>query len=156
MSPDEAPRVHLDGPSTYGSADEAATVALARALADVLPRDATILLDGPMGAGKTVLVRGLAAAVGVPPEVVQSPSYTLIHEYEGSRGRLVHVDLYRLDPDDLPALGLDELLEGPGRKAVEWAERLPWPVPGAVRIRIEEDGGGGRSIRIEPGAVAGC
>ena len=112
--------------------------------------DAVILLEGDLGSGKTVLVRGVARALGVEAGEVQSPSYALIHEHEGTRGRLVHVDLYRLEPHEIDGLGLDELLAGPGVKAVEWAERLAGrSLPEAVRVRLRRTGSGQREAAID-------
>lgn len=112
------------------------TRALGERLVDELLPDGILLLSGSLGAGKTTLVQGLAAGLGLSPRQVQSPSYTLIREHQGSRGRLVHVDLYRLTPGETGALGLDEVLATPGVKAVEWPDRLPFPVPGSVHLRI--------------------
>lgn len=128
---------------------EAETEAVGARILGLVAEDDLLLLEGEMGAGKTVLVRGLAKALGVDRREVQSPTYTLIHEYEGTAGRLVHVDLYRLDPDDVPALGLDDLLAGPGTKAVEWPDRLPFDVAGAWRVRLDELEDGSRRIRLE-------
>ena len=114
--------------------------------------DAVILLEGDLGSGKTVLVRGIARALGIDAREIQSPTYTLIHEHDGPRGRLVHVDLYRLEPEEIAALGLDELLAGEGIKAIEWAEKLTaaWgEIPGAVRIRLQRSGAGERQVQID-------
>jgi tRNA threonylcarbamoyladenosine biosynthesis protein TsaE len=111
---------------------------------------ATFLIAGPLGAGKTVVVRGMAFALGVPRREVQSPTYTLIHEHEGSHGRLVHVDLYRLRPADVATLGLDELLAAPGIKAVEWPDRLPFALPGAYTLDLRPRGDGRREIVLTP------
>ncbi len=114
--------------------------------------DAVILLEGDLGSGKTVLVRGLARTLGIDPREIQSPTYGLIHEHEGTAGRLVHVDLYRLEGEEIPALGLDELLAGPGIKAIEWAEKLEavWDrIPGAVRLRLRRAGAGEREVSID-------
>jgi len=125
---------------------EADTLELGRALAAELAPDGILLLSGELGSGKTVLTRGLGEGLGIAPREVQSPTYTLIREHAGNGGRLVHVDLYRLDPADVAALGLEELLAGPGVKVVEWAERLPFALPGALALRLsrlagpEEDG----------------
>ncbi len=121
--------------------------------------DAVILLEGDLGSGKTVLVRGLARALGIDPREIQSPTYALIHEHEGSAGRLVHVDLYRLEPQEIAALGLDELLAGPGIKAVEWAEKLAaaWgEVPGALRLRLRRVGAGEREVSIDAPPAGGA
>ena len=131
--------------------DEAATEEVGRILAARLAPDGVLLLDGPLGAGKTVLVRGLAAGLGLPRAAVQSPTYTLVHEHAApGGGRLAHVDLYRLEAEDLPSVGLEEILAGPGVVAVEWAERLPWPVPGALRARLRTLDDGRREIRVGP------
>jgi len=98
-----------------------------------------------------VLAQGIGEGLGIDPREVQSPTFTLIREHRGSGGRLVHVDLYRLAPEDTAVLGLDELLAGPGVKVVEWAERLPFAVPGArwLRLRrLDDDQGGGEAREI--------
>jgi tRNA threonylcarbamoyladenosine biosynthesis protein TsaE len=115
---------------------EAETLALGRELGRELAPDGVLLLSGDLGAGKTVLARGIGEALGLGAREVQSPTFTLIREHRGSGGRLVHVDLYRLAPEETGALGLEELLAGPGVKVVEWAERLPFRVPGARVLRL--------------------
>jgi tRNA threonylcarbamoyladenosine biosynthesis protein TsaE len=130
----------------WQSASEEETQALGADLACELAPDGVLLLSGDLGAGKTVLARGIAQGLGIAPEEVQSPTFTLIREHRGSGGRLVHVDLYRLDPEEVPALGLEEMLAGPGVKVVEWAERLPFPVPGALILRLGRLPEGGREI----------
>jgi tRNA threonylcarbamoyladenosine biosynthesis protein TsaE len=126
---------------------EEETRALGRQLGRELAPDGVLLLSGDLGAGKTVLARGICEALGLDPREVQSPTFTLIREHRGSGGRLVHVDLYRLEPEQTEALGLEELLAGPGVKVVEWAERLPFAVPGARALRLARvEGGEGREI----------
>lgn len=125
---------------------EEATRDLGQSLAAELAPDGILLLSGDLGAGKTVLAQGIARGLGIEPAEVQSPTFTLIREHRGRGGRLVHVDLYRLDPAEVPALGLEELLAGPGVKVVEWAERLPFGVPGARRLRLRRLDEGGREI----------
>ncbi len=139
---------------TLTTHSEAETERLGEQLAAKHGGDALILLEGDLGSGKTVLVRGIARALGIDPREIQSPTYTLIHEHEheGAGGRLVHVDLYRLEPQDLDSLGLDELLAGEGIKAVEWADRLraAWgEVPGAVQVRMRRTAAGQREVRID-------
>lgn len=115
---------------------------IGQAAIDIDAENFVIALEGDLGAGKTVLVQGLARGIGVPPEyVVTSPTYTLINEYPG-RVRLAHADLYRISRlEDAEDIGLDEICRRPGVLAVEWAERLP---PGALRenlsIRITHEG----------------
>lgn len=126
---------------------EAETREVGLALAGELAPDGVLLLSGELGSGKTVLARAIGEALGVDPREIQSPTFTLIREHEGSGGRLVHVDLYRLDPADVGTLGLEEMLAGPGVKVVEWAERLPFAVAGARALRLSRlPGGEGREI----------
>lgn len=119
---------------------------LGGALAEELAPDGVLLLSGDLGSGKTVLARGIGRALGIDPREVQSPTFNLIREHEGSQGRLLHADLYRLDPGEVGALGLEELLAGPGIKVVEWAERLPFAVPGALALRLARLGEEEREI----------
>ena len=131
----------------WTTASETETRELGLALARELAPDGVLLLSGELGSGKTVLARGIGEGLGIDPREVQSPTFNLIREHRGEGGRLVHVDLYRLDPEETAALGLEELLAGPGVKVVEWAERLPFAVPGARRLRLRRLEGGGREIR---------
>jgi tRNA threonylcarbamoyladenosine biosynthesis protein TsaE len=111
-----------------------------------------ILLFGDLGAGKTAFVRGLARGLGSPDDDVSSPTFTLVQEYRG-RLTLFHVDLYRLQPIDVGDLGLDEMTEGNGVVAVEWAERWTDAPANAWVVRILSEGENGRRISIgEPSA----
>ncbi len=130
----------------YLSANEDETIAIGRQIAAALPRDGVLLLDGDLGAGKTVLARGVALHLGIDPAEIQSPTFTLIREHSGPGGRLIHADLYRLKPEEAEAIGLEELLAGPGLKVVEWAERLPFEVSRAVRFVLRRAEGGGREV----------
>jgi tRNA threonylcarbamoyladenosine biosynthesis protein TsaE len=137
----------------FTTVSEVETEALGAELARELAPNGVLLLSGDLGTGKTVLARGIAAALGIEPREVQSPTYTLIREHRGngdSGGRLVHVDLYRLSPEEAAELGLEELLAGKGIKVVEWAERLSFDVPGALWLTVRrvsgEGGEGGREI----------
>lgn len=128
------------------SSSEEETRAIAARLARQLPPGSVLLLSGDLGAGKTAFVRGLAEGLGVSPDDVTSPTFTLVHEYRGGRLPLVHVDLYRLDQADLAEIGLDDDLAAAGVVAVEWPERLTRVPAGAVRIAIEDTGGDTRVI----------
>jgi len=123
----------------WRSGNEEETRDLGVTLGRELVPNGTLLLSGELGAGKTVLAQGVAASVGVPTNQVQSPSFILIREHEGSGGRFVHIDLYRLEPGETDVLGLDELLAGEGVKVVEWAERLPYPPTAAMHLTIRVD-----------------
>jgi tRNA threonylcarbamoyladenosine biosynthesis protein TsaE len=131
----------------WSSGGEEETRRVGTLLAEELRPDGVLLLHGDLGTGKTVLARGVAEALGIDPAEVQSPTFVLVREHEGAGGRLVHVDLYRLEPEQAAAVGIEELLAGPGVKVVEWAERLPFSPPGALRVRIERAGEVRREIR---------
>jgi tRNA threonylcarbamoyladenosine biosynthesis protein TsaE len=130
---------------SWVSGSEEETLRLGEALAAELAPDGILLLSGELGSGKTVLARGIARGLGIEPREVQSPTFTLIREHHGAGGTLIHVDLYRLDPAEAASLGLEELLAGPGVKVVEWAERLPFPVPAALALRLERPQEGQRA-----------
>jgi tRNA threonylcarbamoyladenosine biosynthesis protein TsaE len=138
------------------STSEAETAAVAERLARRLRAGSVVLLVGDLGAGKTGFVRGLAAGLGLDPEDVSSPTFTLVQEYRADGGlTLSHVDLYRLEGAEVDDLGLDELSAGGGVVAIEWAEKLETPIPGAVRVSIADLGGDAREIRIDEADEAG-
>ena len=120
--------------------DERAAAALARRIALALPRGALLVLTGPLGAGKTTFVKGLAQALG-SEATVTSPTYALVHEYPTPEGTLVHVDAYRLpDADALLALGLDELRERARLTVVEWGEVLVGREADAYQLALDRAG----------------
>jgi tRNA threonylcarbamoyladenosine biosynthesis protein TsaE len=130
----------------------AETFALGRQLGAQLNGGEVLFLNGPLGAGKTVFVKGLAAALDIDPEEVTSPSFTLVNPYAG-RLPLFHIDLYRLDEGAAAAhaVDLEELLTDAGAVIViEWAERLKnYPLIASVwRINISGDGDAARMISI--------
>lgn len=132
----------------FKTASEDETRERAARLAGELAGGAVVLLSGDLGAGKTAFVKGLAAGLGINPDDVTSPTFTLVHEYAGGRLPLVHVDLYRLERADLDEIGLDAEGAHAGVIAVEWAERLTREIPGAVSVRIQDAGEDARIIRI--------
>ena len=134
---------------THHSGSEEDTRRIAAALAPSLQPGAVLLLSGDLGAGKTAFVRGLAEGLGIDPDEVTSPTFTLVHEYRGGRLPLIHVDLYRLDRAELDDIGLDQDLAANGVTAVEWAERLSRHLPGAVSVKIADQGGDFRLIEIK-------
>ena len=114
---------------------EGATAALGRDLGRRLALGAVVLLEGPLGAGKTAFARGLAEGLGCDGDDVSSPTFTVIQEYRGDV-RFEHVDLYRLTPPEVDDLALDDLLEDTVM-AVEWPDRWRDPPAGAVRVTLE-------------------
>ena len=127
---------------------EEETAGVAATLARRLPPGSVVLLYGELGAGKTAFVRGFVEGVGIAAEEVSSPTFTLIQQYGGD-GRVYHVDLYRLGPDDVDDLGLEELPEGGGLVCIEWADRLRRPIVGAVSVRITDLGNDTRELAVE-------
>jgi len=135
------------------SSSEQETRSIASALGRDLAMGTVLLLSGDLGAGKTAFVRGLAEGLGIDPDEVTSPTFTIVHEYRGGRLPLVHVDLYRLDRADLDEIGLDQDLAATGIVAVEWSERLSRRIPEATMVNITDRGGDSRDIEIIRSAV---
>jgi tRNA threonylcarbamoyladenosine biosynthesis protein TsaE len=123
------------------------TVAIGEHIGKAAKAGDLFLLYGELGAGKTQLVKGLAKGIGVDDwQYVLSPSFTLMNVYEG-RMELCHVDLYRLESDDVEGLDIEAFL-GKGIVAVEWAERSSaWP--NAIKIAVEVAGEEERTIVME-------
>lgn len=136
--------------------DEAETARLGRALAGSVVPGTVIGLIGPLGAGKTRLSRALAEALGVDPSAIASPTFVLIHEYEG-RLPVYHFDAYRLaGPDDFEALGAAEYLDGDGVCLVEWADLVADRLPSrAWTLRIEPLGPTRRRFHLDVAGAPG-
>jgi tRNA threonylcarbamoyladenosine biosynthesis protein TsaE len=113
------------------------TIAVARDLAATLGAGDVVLLSGTLGAGKTAFVRGLAAGLGINPEDVSSPTFTIVHEYRGGRLTLYHADLYRLERTATEDIGLEEMGVKDGVLAIEWPDRLTHELPGAREVQLE-------------------
>lgn len=130
-------------------ADEAATLACGEALARRLRPGMLVFLRGDLGAGKTTLVRGLLRGLGHTGSV-KSPTYTLLEPYDLPSYLVYHFDFYRIaDRQELEFIGIDELLDSPAIKLVEWPERVEDRLPAAdmeVRLNVE---GEGRRLDIE-------
>jgi tRNA threonylcarbamoyladenosine biosynthesis protein TsaE len=128
---------------------EGETAAAARRLAASLRAGDVVLLYGDLGAGKTAFTRGLAEGLGIQGQEVTSPTFTIVQEYGGGALPLYHADLYRLgDAREVDDLGLEEIAAD-GVLAIEWADRLPRAIEGAIKVRIEDAGDGERQITIE-------
>jgi tRNA threonylcarbamoyladenosine biosynthesis protein TsaE len=135
----------------FEAADEAATEQFAQLLTSVLPEQATVSLIGPLGAGKTRLVKAVATAAGVEPSAVTSPTFVLIQEYAGSRA-IYHFDTYRLrDEDEFIELAPDEYFARSGWTFVEWGDRFARCLPDErLEIRIDVTGPTSRRFTITP------
>jgi tRNA threonylcarbamoyladenosine biosynthesis protein TsaE len=135
--------------STHLTHSQEETAAIGHALAAGLRPGAVLLLFGDLGAGKTAFVRGVADGLGIEPDEVSSPTFTLVQEYRGGFAPLIHVDLYRLDdPREIDDLGLDEMGEG-AVTAIEWAEKHPSPPADAVRVVLTHVSDTTRQITVE-------
>ncbi len=131
------------------SAEE--TIAFGRTLGNLLAPPKLVLLRGDLGAGKTTLVKGIAAAFDAAGEEdVTSPTFTLIHEYRGPRANLYHIDLYRIDTQrELDTLALDDLRTESSLLLIEWGEKFPQLVRERdLEISLEREGENVRRIRI--------
>ncbi|MFT7580470.1 MAG: tRNA threonylcarbamoyladenosine biosynthesis protein TsaE [Myxococcota bacterium] len=137
--------------TTHGpflSRSEADTHAFAAALSEALEPGDVVALEGTLGAGKTVLVRGVAKALGVT-DGVSSPTYALVNLYDGGRLGLAHLDLYRLgDPDELEAIGWRDLLQSDRVMLVEWPERGDILIDATFVVRLEDLGPAIRRLSI--------
>jgi tRNA threonylcarbamoyladenosine biosynthesis protein TsaE len=135
--------------TTTQSAEE--TIAFGRTLTELLAPPKLVLLRGDLGAGKTTLVKGIAAGFeAAEEEDVTSPTFTLVHEYRGPRANLYHIDLYRIDtPRQLETLGLDDLRSDNSILLIEWGEKFTRLQRECdVEISLERDGETSRRISI--------
>lgn len=131
----------------------AGTLNIAERIAETLmPTPRLVILRGDLGAGKTTLVKGVAAALNAADaEDVTSPTFTLVHEYQGSKIKLYHLDLYRLETErELLTLGIDEMIADPNALVlVEWGEKFQSVIDRAKgEVAIENLGGDERLMLI--------
>jgi tRNA threonylcarbamoyladenosine biosynthesis protein TsaE len=132
------------------------TLALGERIAEILlPPPKLVVLRGEVGAGKTTLVKGIAAALGAASEEdVTSPTFTLVHEYTGPKVRVYHLDLYRLETErELETLGIDEMAAEPDALVlVEWGERFESIVSRMdAEIAMEHGEGNERAMMVRWG-----
>ncbi len=131
---------------TIDTTSEEETTEAGKNIAAELRVGDVVLIDGPLGAGKTAFVRGLAEGLGADPNDVSSPTFTILQQYGGSLP-LYHADLYRLTPAEVADLGLEETgLDG--ILAVEWPDRWAARPATAHQVAIDDQGGDERRIRI--------
>lgn len=108
-----------------------------------------VALEGDLGAGKTEFVRGSCEALGVQADLVTSPTFTIVNEYEGRDAGVFHIDAYRLKSEaEFYELGYEDYFRGHAISFVEWPDRLPNVLSGdeVIRIRFEHGGGSRRTI----------
>ena len=105
-----------------------ATIALGKKIGQQLVAGDVLVLDGDLGAGKTTFTKGLAAGLEIP-DIIKSPTFTIIHEYQDGRLPLYHMDAYRLENGGAEDLGLEEYFDGDGVSVVEWAEFVEDELP---------------------------
>lgn len=136
----------------------AATRQFGEQLGRSLPAGSVLLLQGDLGTGKTTLIQGLGAGLGIT-DTIDSPTFTLINEYLGGRLPLYHFDLYRLDPSETVTLMPELYWEGiemePGIVAIEWSDRLPYYPDTYLKIHLQMDdslvaGNPGRMVTLTP------
>ena len=128
--------------------DSQATERLGRIIGSKVTEGDVICLTGDLGAGKTLLSQGVAAALGVAPEDVTSPTFTIMNIYEGRALKIHHFDLYRLNrPEELEDIGFDEYCGGEGVTLIEWAELFPEQLPEEyLQITLLHEGEGRRAL----------
>jgi len=132
--------------TTYLCSTEAESQAAGREIARRLTPDDVVHLVGDLGAGKTFLVRAIAAELGANPAEVASPSFAIVHEYPiAGRAPIIHIDGYRLSENrrEWMEIGIPELLQGPGVKLIEWPKRDFTEFEDGhveIAIRVEDDG----------------
>lgn len=127
------------------------TLAIAATIAEILAAPKTVILRGEMGAGKTTLVKGWVTALSGTDAEVTSPTFGLVHEYAGKRGKIYHLDLYRLETErELATLGLEEVIaEQDALVLVEWGERFESVMELAdAEVAMETLEGDERSLRV--------
>ena len=128
--------------------DSTATEALGQLLGRHAKDGDVICLSGDLGAGKTLLSRGLATALGVAPEEVTSPTFTIMNVYQGRELEVRHFDLYRLNrPEELEDIGFGEYAGGEGVTLIEWAELFSEQLPEEyLQIVLHHEGAGRRAV----------
>ena len=127
----------------------AETESLGHAIGRTLRGGEALALIGALGAGKTAMVRGIAAGLGAPSDSVSSPTFVLVHEYQG-RLPLMHIDLYRLRTDaEAESIGLSDYFTSRAVAAIEWADRFPFLLPeDRLEVRLTHRSPATRTVRL--------
>jgi len=135
---------------TYITHSAQETVDLGEKIGSLLKSGDVIAITGTLAAGKTTITKGIAKALGIT-DVVTSPTFCLISEYEGTKMPLYHMDVYRLDgPEDFINLGVEDMLDGDGVCIVEWSEKVSSELPKrTIKIEITPLEDGSRQIKID-------
>jgi tRNA threonylcarbamoyladenosine biosynthesis protein TsaE len=144
----------------FTSSSSRETIAIGAEIAQMLQPPTLLFLRGDLGAGKTTLVKGIVQALdAAEPDEVTSPTFTLVHEYDGHRRvagkmrdlKLYHIDLYRIEDErQLETIGFDEIAGEDAILLVEWGEKFPSVVKRSQgEILIEHAGGDSRNITLK-------
>ena len=132
----------------FQSRNESETKDIGRTLGERLKCGDVVCLYGELGSGKTMMVKGIASALGIPEQDITSASYTIIAEYD-STIPFYHIDLYRVNPEEVSGLGLHEYLGTEGIAVIEWAERAEEEIPDrSIRVYLNYKGEDSREIVI--------
>ncbi len=121
---------------------------MAKEISKILDDGDVVILEGPLGVGKTTFIKGVIAALGVNEKKVRSPSFTIIKEYSTKKKRIFHIDLYRINKtEELFNLGYEDYFYEPeGITFIEWGERIENILPKYIKIRMRFVGKNRRSV----------
>ena len=145
MTTDEVRRIGV----TTGSREE--TERVGELIGRAARPDDVIALWGELGSGKTTLVRGIARGLGIDEREVTSPTFVIVHEHEGGRLPLFHVDLYRLAQGDTASTGWEEALSSGGVAAIEWPDRVERQLPAdRLDVHLTTTAESERHLQFEP------
>ncbi len=133
----------------FQSRNESETKDIGRTLGERLKCGDVVCLYGELGSGKTMMVKGIASALGIPEQDITSASFTIIAEYDTTIP-FYHIDLYRVNSDEVHGLGLQEYLGTEGIAVIEWAERAEAEIPDrSIRVYLNYKGEDSREIVIK-------
>lgn len=124
------------------------TISLGRKFSSLLRKGDVVVLEGPLGAGKTTFIKGILSGLGIKKDMVISPSFTLIREYKAPKMMIYHIDLYRIEnKKELINLGYQDYFYSPGGLSlIEWGQRIEGILPEYLKVRISFLGQNKRNI----------